>query len=149
MKYLILSILLLWCGTAEASWRMNPFSGKQDFYLGGGAGDDGYFGNLTTYGTSERISGNTYGNYFDFNDEGNGVIVVDPTIALNNTTVPTSPTDVGVKGQIAYDGTYWYVCVATDTWMRTQLSTWSVTQNFIITPGGDFILTVGGDNLVK
>jgi hypothetical protein len=91
--------------------------------------------NLTVTGTGERISGNTYGNYFDFNDEGNGVIAVSPTIALKNATAPASPTDTGTVGQVAFDGTYWYVCTATNTWMRTQLSTWAISRDLLMLEG--------------
>ena len=123
-------------GVAEASWRLNPFSGKQDFYLGGGAGDNATFGEITTMGTGERITGNTYGNYLDFNDNAD-IITISPTIALINATAPASPTASGVTGQLAFDGTYWYVCVASNTWMRTQLSTWAVVLYPVYWQGGN------------
>jgi hypothetical protein len=38
---------------------------------------------------------------------------------------PALPTDAGVKGQIAVDGGYLYVCAATDTWIRVEIDdTW-------------------------
>ena len=40
------------------------------------------------------------------------------------TTPPSSATDTGVAGQVAYDNTYFYVCIDTDTWKRVELSTW-------------------------
>lgn len=36
---------------------------------------------------------------------------------------PTSSTDTGVKGTIAYDANYLYICTATNTWKRIAL-TW-------------------------
>lgn len=33
--------------------------------------------------------------------------------------------DPGEEGEICWDANYIYVCVGTDTWKRTQLSTWS------------------------
>lgn len=33
-------------------------------------------------------------------------------------SAPASSSDAGFVGQMAYDGTYLYVCVATDTWER-------------------------------
>ena len=39
-------------------------------------------------------------------------------------SVPSSATATGVMGQIAYDANYMYVCIATDTWKRTPLTTW-------------------------
>lgn len=40
------------------------------------------------------------------------------------TAVPASSSALGTAGQIAYNSTYFYVCVATNTWVRTSLSTW-------------------------
>lgn len=37
--------------------------------------------------------------------------------------VPATATSTGTTGQLAEDGTYLYVCTATNTWMRTALST--------------------------
>lgn len=39
-------------------------------------------------------------------------------------SVPASATSVGVVGQKAFDSTYMYICVATNTWQRVELSTW-------------------------
>jgi hypothetical protein len=48
-------------------------------------------------------------------------IYVDTHIAF--TPIPTSSTDPGIKGQMAVDATYLYICVDTDTWARVAL-TW-------------------------
>lgn len=39
-------------------------------------------------------------------------------------SAPSTASDTGTAGQIAYDSSYIYVCVATDTWVRAALSTW-------------------------
>jgi hypothetical protein len=39
-------------------------------------------------------------------------------------TVPTTSTSTGEAGQMAYDANYFYVCIASNTWKRTALSTW-------------------------
>jgi hypothetical protein len=46
-----------------------------------------------------------------------------------NVTVPTSASSLGTKGQISWgpnplSPAYLYVCVATDTWVRANVSTW-------------------------
>lgn len=41
-----------------------------------------------------------------------------------NTTPPVLSTDAGQIGQIAYDSTFVYICVAADTWVRSPLTTW-------------------------
>lgn len=38
-------------------------------------------------------------------------------------SVPASSTAQGTPGQIANDGTFIYVCIATNTWARAALST--------------------------
>ena len=42
--------------------------------------------------------------------------------ALNS--APASATATGTTGEIRITDTYIYVCVATDTWKRTELTTW-------------------------
>lgn len=39
-------------------------------------------------------------------------------------TTPASATASGVLGEIRYDANYMYVCVATNTWKRSALTTW-------------------------
>lgn len=41
-----------------------------------------------------------------------------------NTIAPLSSTDNGVVGEIRVTSNYLYVCVATNTWVRTILNTW-------------------------
>ena len=51
-----------------------------------------------------------------------GVILSD-TITISTKT-PASATDTGTTGMIAWDSSYLYVCVATNTWKRSAISTW-------------------------
>lgn len=59
-----------------------------------------------------------------------GANVLDKLIAavgLNMGTgiaVPATATSAGVTGDVAYDASFLYVCVATNTWKRTALTTW-------------------------
>jgi hypothetical protein len=43
------------------------------------------------------------------------------------TSVPASATDSGSTGQIAFDASWLYACIDTDTWVRTPVSTWPAT----------------------
>lgn len=45
-------------------------------------------------------------------------------IPLITNATPSSASDTGVKGQIAWDGSYIYICSATDTWLRAPIATW-------------------------
>jgi hypothetical protein len=41
-----------------------------------------------------------------------------------SSAVPATATSPGTAGDVAYDATYIYVCIATNTWKRSALSTW-------------------------
>ena len=45
-------------------------------------------------------------------------------IPLITNATPSSASDSGVKGQIAWDSNYIYICSATDTWLRVAIATW-------------------------
>jgi len=45
------------------------------------------------------------------------------TIRIRQDRTPSSSSEACAKGEIAWDGDYLYICVATDTWKRTALST--------------------------
>lgn len=43
---------------------------------------------------------------------------------LVTVAAPALATSAGVKGQVAYDSTHFYQCIATNTWVRCSLATW-------------------------
>lgn len=46
------------------------------------------------------------------------------TFGIDTAKTPSSASDTGTTGQIAWDSTYFYICVATDTWQRVAHATW-------------------------
>lgn len=50
--------------------------------------------------------------------------VNDNGIIIRTDRTPSSASDTGVKGTIAWDVSYVYVCTATNTWKRTAIATW-------------------------
>lgn len=44
--------------------------------------------------------------------------------SIKNTSVPATANATGVAGEVRYNTDHFYVCVATNTWKRTALSTW-------------------------
>jgi hypothetical protein len=50
--------------------------------------------------------------------------VADDSIQVNTAKTPASATATGTTGQICWDANYVYVCVATNTWKRSELATW-------------------------
>lgn len=60
-----------------------------------------------------------------FSIDGNGVarfLTANPVIS--NPTTPSSAASPGEKGEIAWDTSYIYVCIATNTWKRCAIATW-------------------------
>ena len=75
--------------------------------------------NPTTNQTT-TLNGRTYrwtGSVWEFVSSGGGS-------GLAWSSVPASATASGTAGQIAYDGSYYYVCTEANTWKRTALATW-------------------------
>lgn len=48
------------------------------------------------------------------------------TLNLNNLTVavPASASATGTVGDIAFDSSHIYICIATDTWERVAIASW-------------------------
>lgn len=48
-------------------------------------------------------------------------VLTTPNIVVSTGTAPALPNSTGTKGQIGYDATYLYVCIATNSWKRIAL----------------------------
>lgn len=55
------------------------------------------------------------------NWNGGDVYITNPVVIA---TPPATASDTGVQGQIAYDATFFYVCIAADTWTRVAIASW-------------------------
>jgi hypothetical protein len=71
------------------------------------------------HNTSEKLATTSTG----IDVTGNATISGD-SIIIETSKTPSSASDTGTKGQIAYDDNYIYVCTATNTWKRVAISTW-------------------------
>ena len=47
------------------------------------------------------------------------------------TSPPATHSDIGAKGEIAFDSTYLYVCIDTNTWVRAGLTDWTGSTNVL------------------
>lgn len=45
-------------------------------------------------------------------------------VAPNMIDAPSSSTDIGIPGQTAYDSSYFYVCIAPNSWKRIAMDAW-------------------------
>lgn len=43
---------------------------------------------------------------------------------VDRVAAPATATSAGVAGQIAHDTSFFYVCVATNTWRRVAIASW-------------------------
>lgn len=43
---------------------------------------------------------------------------------VGNVSVPATSVSTGTQGQIAWTNQYLYVCIATNTWVRANVSSW-------------------------
>jgi hypothetical protein len=50
--------------------------------------------------------------------------VNDDSFRVRSSKTPGSAIDTGLQGQIAWDSSYVYVCIASDIWKRATISTW-------------------------
>jgi hypothetical protein len=81
----------------------------------------------TTAGTYSNVQVSTYlptysGNIADVVTSGN--LVVFGNLFVANTYVPTLANSTGLAGQIVWNANHLYICIATDTWKRANISTW-------------------------
>jgi len=54
----------------------------------------------------------------------NQKVTINGLFNLSESKTPASASATGVKGDIAWDASYIYICTATDTWKRTAIATW-------------------------
>jgi hypothetical protein len=114
-------------GIACANNTSGTFSSTSDFYTFTGI-DEGvatYRSMCFTAGYSAQVYMHTNGNV--------GINTTTPTVKLDvnadtmrlrtSRTISTATT-TGAVGEICWDSSYIYVCVATNTWKRTSIATW-------------------------
>lgn len=53
-----------------------------------------------------------------------GINISGDNIKITTTKTPASATDTGTTGTICWDSSYIYVCINTNTWVRSTLNTW-------------------------
>jgi hypothetical protein len=55
---------------------------------------------------------------------GVGLHLAGSTLRLGTARTPASSTATGNQGEVCWDSSYLYVCIATNTWRRIALTTW-------------------------
>jgi hypothetical protein len=81
-------------------------------------GKSGYSLNIRSYDSSSGESSDL----FKFN--GSGVFTATQFKISSLNIAPTSSSDTGITGEIRITATYIYVCISTNTWVRSALSSW-------------------------
>lgn len=68
------------------------------------------------------------------------------TFHLTTAKTPSGASDTGTAGQVCWDSSYVYVCIATDTWKRATLSAFAIAE-YLLLETGDTLLLETGDKL--
>lgn len=56
--------------------------------------------------------------------DGSTITINNGVISANAISAPATATSTGTQGQIAYDSTHIYVCIATNSWIRATAAAW-------------------------
>lgn len=99
----------------------------------------------------QYITGFTDTGTIDFTLSGNDItaivspdLVID-SLVITNSEPPSTASAVGTQGQVTWDASYIYVCIATNTWKRTEITTWAVAVfNLVLSDGTSKILLDDG-----
>lgn len=78
---------------------------------------------VTISSTTTKIGDGGSTNYAQFDAAGTLTLHGSAKI-INTESTPASASATGTKGQIVFDGSYVYVCTATDTWRRAEIKVW-------------------------
>ena len=88
---------------------------------------EGTYGNWSLYvnGRAGFESGANFGCAAYDDEATDPVDIVTGTLRQRAAKTPSSAGDTGRAGQICWDANYVYVCVSTNTWKRSEISTWA------------------------
>lgn len=78
---------------------------------------------VTVNATTTKIGDGGSTNYAQFDAAGTLTLHGSAKI-INTESTPASASATGTKGQIVFDGSYVYVCTATNTWRRAEIKVW-------------------------
>jgi hypothetical protein len=91
------------------------------YYYYYSAGDH-YFEPYTSLSYDWIVSPTIYFSMLTYNNTPRATLDVGGTFRIAAGNAPVTSTSPGVAGQIAWDASYIYVCIATNSWKRTLLS---------------------------
>jgi hypothetical protein len=93
--------------------------GIQNTAIGTVARSQAYFTNTYTGGLQAQAIGNVTPGSATFT-----TVTMNGNLFVSGSYIPSAINSSGAAGQIAYDSTHIYVCVATNSWLRANLATW-------------------------
>jgi hypothetical protein len=117
-----------------------PFNGASSINLPGvnTEGDQDTTGNAATataLETARNIGGVSFNGTANINlpgvnqtgnqDTSGNAATATVATRVSDTAAPASASATGTAGEVRYDSSFIYVCVATDTWVRAALATWT------------------------
>jgi len=108
--------------STDANWRMGLHIGALTSYTF--LSDPITISVATGSGSGEGFAVGPISGPATFEIDNHAGLVYCPDKFATATHTPAASDDVGITGQIAWDGSFFYVCIATNTWVRAALTTW-------------------------
>jgi len=68
----------------------------------------------------------------------------DWVVDLFEASAPSSTSTTCTQGNMAFDDNYLYLCIDTNSWKRTALSSWAVTDLLLLDDGTSHVLLSDG-----
>jgi hypothetical protein len=103
----------------SSTWTV---SGKNDGYVYINSGNLTLGTDTASTTVKVHVGGTLAGNVVTTFSNSN--VTICGNLIVCNVYVPTANNSVGTTGQISYDSSYVYICIATNTWKRANISTW-------------------------
>jgi hypothetical protein len=109
----------------KKKWVIGSTGGVSTGHLRFASVLDSHTQSAPAYETQDVLTLNRNGNVgFGTTEPTSLLDVNDDSIRVRTAKTPSSASDTGTTGQIAWDADYIYVCTATDTWKRVAIATW-------------------------
>jgi hypothetical protein len=104
---------------SSGSWTV---SGANDGYLYVNSGNLTLGTDTANKSVSIHVGGTLAANVIATFNSSN--VTIGGNLIVSNVYVPTANNSIGTRGQISYDSSYVYVCIAANTWRRANLAIW-------------------------
>lgn len=110
--------------TAIGMYAGRDVQGSANVFIGNRSGQGQTTIDNRLYIANNEVTTLIYGEFDNKIVEIDGTLTTDQYILSDLNTAPASATATGTKGEIRVTAGFIYVCIATNTWVRSALTTW-------------------------